>query len=154
MDNVEALRNVAPAMPDTFDNRQEDNWRVQFAIADLCSGVEDWGDKARAAAVKIEKASDSRTVTSRLLAAIEAVFDSIEDDAIGSEDLCEKLAADPESEWAEWGKTRKPITQHQLARMLKEHRIYPDQVRPKTLGGRQIRGYQRSSFEDAWSRYL
>jgi putative DNA primase/helicase len=166
MDNVEALRNVAPAMPDTFDNRLEDNWRLQFAIADLCSGVEDWGDKARAAAVKVEKASDSRTVTTRLLAAIKAVFDSIRDekndDAIGSQELCDRLAADPESECAEWGKSRKPITQNALARMLKDHamgasgddKIRPDQVRPKTLGGRQIRGYQRSWFEDAWARYL
>ena len=155
MDDAEALRSAEPSMPDGFENRRGDNWRLQFAIADLCSGAENWGDKARDAAKRIEKGSDSSTVTARLLAAIKAIFDSMDDDAIGSENLCEKLAADPGSEWAEWGKARKPITQHQLARMLKEHRIYPDQVRPKALGGqKQVRGYARSWFEDAWSRYL
>jgi hypothetical protein len=153
MDNVEALKSAVPSMPDEFENRRADNWRLQFAIADLCSTAEDWGDKARDAANGIEKGSDSLTATARLLVAIKTILDSIEDDAISSESLCEKLAADPGSEWAEWGKSRKPITQNQLARMLKGHRIYPDQVRPKTLGGRQIRGYLRSSFEDAWSRY-
>jgi putative DNA primase/helicase len=153
MDNEEALRNAGPSMPDGFENRRADNWRLQFAIADLCSGVEDWGDKARAAAVKIEAGNDSSTATVRLLAAIKTIFDSNDDDAIGSQDLCTKLAADG-SEWAEWGKARQPITQNQLARMLKEHRIYPDQVRPKAHWGKQVRGYARSWFEDAWSRYL
>src|SRR5262249_15507148 len=103
LDNAEALRDVTPSMPEQFDNRLEDNWRLQFAIADLCSGVEDWGQKARAAAVKIEGASDSRTAGARLLAAIKATFDSIGDDAAGSEELCNTLASDPDAEWAEWG---------------------------------------------------
>jgi putative DNA primase/helicase len=154
MDSVDALRDAKPSMPNGFENRRADNWRLQFKIADLCSGVEDWGDKARAAAVKIESNSDSRTTTAQLLAAIKAVFDNIGDDAIGSQELCDALVADPSSEWAEWGKSRKPITQHQLARMLKTHSIHPDQVRPKALGGKQARGYHRSWFEDAWSRYL
>jgi hypothetical protein len=154
MDSVNALRDAKPSMPDRFENRRADNWRLQFAIADLCSGAEDWGDKARAAAVKVESSSDSRTMTAQLIAAIKDVFDSTGDDAVGSQELCDGLAADPGSEWAEWGKSRKPITQHQLARMLKAHRIYPDQVRPKAHGGKQVRGYHRSWFEDAWSRYL
>ncbi len=152
LDNAEALRNAEPSMPDGFDNRREDNWCVQFAIADLAG--EDWGDKVRAAAVEIESTSDSRTAGSQALAAIKTIFDSIEDDAIGSEELCHKLAADPDSEWAEWGKSRKPITQAQLARLLKPFGIFPDRVRPSRLGGEQIRGYHRSWFEDAWERYL
>jgi hypothetical protein len=115
LDNVEKLRSVAPSMPDTFDNRRVDNWHLQFAIADLCSGGEDWGDKARLAAIKIEGGSDSRTVTALLLAAIKIVFDNTEDDAVGSQELCDTLAADQGSEWAEWGKSRKPITQAQLS---------------------------------------
>ena len=49
---------------------------------------------------------------------------------------------------------RKPITQVQLKNMLKPFGIGPDQVRPKRLGGKQLRGYRRSWFEDAWERYL
>jgi hypothetical protein len=154
LDNVEKLRSVAPSMPDTFDNRRADNWRLQFAIADLCHGGEGWGDKARLAGIKIEGGSDSRTVTALLLAAIKVVFDNTEDDAVGSQELCNALAADEGSEWAEYGKSRKAISQAQLARLLKNHGIRPGQVRPKARGGQQVRGYQRSWFEDAWGRYL
>jgi hypothetical protein len=150
LDNADALRGAKPLMPGQFDNRREDNWRVQLAIADLAG--EDWGELARAAAVKIESSTDSRTSTVLLLAAIKIIFENI--DAISSQELCSKLAADEGSEWAEWGKSRKPITQNQLARMLKTHGIHPDQVRPKALGGKQARGYHRSWFEDAWERYL
>ena len=41
MDNADALK-VEVSMPPNFDNRRADNWRLLFAIADLCSGVEDW----------------------------------------------------------------------------------------------------------------
>jgi hypothetical protein len=153
MDNVDTLRAAKPSMPE-FLNRRADNWRLLFAIADLCVGPEDWGERARTAAGKIESGADSRTASTLALAAIKAIFDSSGNDAIGSEDLCAKLAADPNSEWAEWGKSCKPITQNQLARLLKGHGIRPDQVRPEALGGKQIRGYQRAMFEDAWARYL
>jgi Protein of unknown function (DUF3631)/CHC2 zinc finger len=152
LDNAEALRGGAPEMPEVFENRRGDNWRVQFAIADLAGA--DWGEQARAAAVKIESGADSRSQTALLLEAIHIIFESIKDEAIGSQELCDKLAADPGSDWAEWGRSRKPISQNQLARMLKPHGVHPDQVRPKALQGKQIRGYHRSWFEDAWARYL
>jgi putative DNA primase/helicase len=152
MDNEHALRDAKPSMPEEFDNRRADNWRVMLAIADLCSGVEDWGDKARAAASAIECATDTRTTGVRLLAVIKTAFDQVEDggDAIGSEDLVTKLTADSASEWHEW-RSGKPITQAQLARLLKPFRIFPEQVR---IGGRQVRGYLRARFADAWQRYL
>jgi hypothetical protein len=157
LDNADTLRGAKPSMPGHFDNRRADNWTVLLAIADLAG--EDWGDKARAAAVKVEGNSDTRTVTVLLLAAIRQVFDGDEDnkrcDAISSQQLCERLAADLGSEWAEWGRARKPISQKQLANMLKEHRIRPGQVRAAMLGKeQQIRGYYRWQFEDAWSTYL
>jgi hypothetical protein len=74
LDNEDALRAATPAMPEGFDNRRADNWRIMLAIADLCSGAEEWGDKARAAAIKIEGASDTRTANVRALAAIKAIF--------------------------------------------------------------------------------
>jgi putative DNA primase/helicase len=36
MDNADILREATPTM-DAFFNRSADNWRLQFAIADLCS---------------------------------------------------------------------------------------------------------------------
>jgi len=100
IDNVSALRAAKPSMPETFDNRRADNWRIQLAIADLAGG--DWGEKARLAAIKVEGSSDTRTVGVRLLAAIKTIFDQIEDgqEAIRSQELVEMLTADASSEWA------------------------------------------------------
>lgn len=137
-------------MPDELQNRRHDNWRLMIRISDLCSGVEDFGDKARAAAIKIEGKADSRTASARALAACKTVFESVKDDAIGSEELIEKITADPNSEWAEW-KAGKPITQMQLARLLKPYGISPEPVR---IGTRQVRGYLRAHFIEAWERYL
>jgi hypothetical protein len=159
LDNQDTLREAQPAIPESLLNRRDDNWKIQFAIADLSGG--DWGDKARAAAVKIETGSDNRTASARVLAAIKAVFDTISSDlfekdpAISSEDLIQHLTADPASEWTEWGKASKPITQRQLARLLKPYGIAPEPVRIKGRQGlRQVRGYLRERFTEAWERYL
>jgi hypothetical protein len=56
--------------------------------------------------------------------------------------------AGPFSEW----KNGKPITQAQLARVLKPFPIAPIKIR--LPGGGTLQGYMRSQFEDAWERYL
>jgi hypothetical protein len=67
LDNQDTLREVKPAIPDELLNRRGDNWKLQLAIADLCDGAEEFGAKARAAAVRIETGSDSRTASARAL---------------------------------------------------------------------------------------
>jgi hypothetical protein len=149
MDSENALRDVSPSMPGELRNRKGDNWRILLAIADLAGG--DWGEQARAAARVIEAGADSRTANVRLLASIQTVFIEIEakrDEEISSADLIGKLTADPNSEWAEW-KYGKPLSQKQLANMLKPYGVAPDKV-----GDRDVRGYRWWQFEDAWERYL
>jgi hypothetical protein len=118
MDNEDKLANAEPPIPAELENRYTDNWRLQLAIADLCSGAEEWGDQARAAAIKLERASDNTTTSARLLAAILKATEDVTDDAIGSQQLIDKLTAHPDSEWAEW-RHGKAISQAQLARLLK-----------------------------------
>jgi hypothetical protein len=157
MDNEEVLRTATVAMPEGFENRRGDNWQVQFAIADLAG--EDWGEQARAAAVKIEAGSDSRTVNTRALADIRTIFYPKDDNGIALEplerissaDLVAQLCAYPDSPWSEW-KAGKPITQAQLARVLKPFGIAPEGIR--LPNGATPRGYVRSQFTDAWDRYL
>jgi Protein of unknown function (DUF3631) len=69
---------------------------------------------------------------------------------ISSADIVSELAAYADSPWAEW-KGGKPITQAQLARLLKPHGIAPQLIR---LPSGVMRGYQRAQFEDMWERYL
>jgi hypothetical protein len=149
MDNADTLDAAEISMPLQFDNRRADNWRDLFAIADLGSGVEDWGDKARIAAGKLEGESDATSATVRLLAAFKVIMGDAE--GIWSEDLIGKLTADKTSEWSEW-KNGKPITEQQVARLLKPHHIFPKQVRID--GQPQRRGYLRAWFIEAWKRYL
>jgi hypothetical protein len=160
--NADALRFAKPKMPAGFDNRRADNWGVLLAIADLCSGAEDWGDKARLAAKKIEGASDVTSIGARLLADIKRIFDEDGCEVILSATLVSRLKEDAEAPWAEWNKG-KGLTQNSLAVLLgggggrgRATRggfgIRSDTVHSsKDVQGK---GYKRSQFEDAWERYL
>jgi putative DNA primase/helicase len=160
LDNAETLRGVMPNMPEDFDNRCADNWGAQFAIADLAGG--DWGDKARVAAIKIERTSESRSTNADVLADTLAIFFPHDDggetsialeplDHVSSVDLAARLCTYPDSPWCEW-KGGKPITAAQLARVLKPFGISPEVIR--IPGGGTIRGYRRGQFEEAWERHL
>jgi putative DNA primase/helicase len=160
-DNEDALRDAKPSMPDTFDNRRADNWRVMLGIADLAGG--DRGDQARLAASKLEGASDTSSIGARLLADIKRVFDEDGRECILSAVLVERLKEDPEQPWAEWGRSNKGLTQNSLAVLLgggggrgrgsrggfgiRSVDVHPS----RDVHGK---GYQRSQFEDAWARYL
>jgi hypothetical protein len=150
MDNEETLRSASPTMPEELANRRADNWRLQLAIADLCSGVEDFGDKARTAATTIESKADNRTASVRALAACKEVFDAKGAEVLFSEDLIAELTKNEDAEWSEW-RNGKPITQAQLARLLKHHDIIPERVK---VGELRKRGYVRAWFVEAWETYL
>jgi hypothetical protein len=162
MDNTDVLRDVKVAMPDQFRNRRSDNWRVLLAIADLCSGAEDWGDKARFAAVKLEGASDVTSIGVRLLADIKRVFEAGGCDAILSATLVTNLKEDEEAPWSDWNHG-KGLTQNSLAVLLgggggrgRGSRggfgIRSCDVHlPGDIHGK---GYKRGQFEEAWARYL
>jgi Protein of unknown function (DUF3631) len=162
LDNADALTEAQPkvAMPDGFINRRADNWRLQFAIADLCG--DDWGEKARETALKLDKASDIASLGVRLLADIKRIFDETGADCIRSVTLVEKLKADEEAPWAEYN-YGKGLTANSLAAILgggggrsRGKRggfgIYSDTVHPKDE--KHGSGYKRTQFTDAWLRYL
>jgi hypothetical protein len=146
LDGGDQLKDAEPQMPDNFQNRLGDNYRLMFAIADLAGG--DWPEQARMAAQRLAKAVDTTSRNVRLLAAIREIIS--ERDAISSADLLAALTADDDSEWREW-KAGKPLTAKQLSSVLSNYGIAPG--RP-VINGRQQRGYSRSSFQDAWERYL
>jgi hypothetical protein len=159
-DNAGKLRDAKPAMPEGFDNRRADNWRVMFATADLAG--EDWADEARLAARQIEGASDTSSTGVRLLADIKRIFEENRCDSILSAVLVERLEEDPEAPWAEWGRG-KGLTPNSLAVLLgggggrgRGSRggfgIRSQDVRPSP--GVHGKGYKRSQFEEVWARYL
>ena len=146
-DHAEEVGASDPEMPTGVFNRVADNWRGLLAIADAAGG--DWPERARKALKEMKAASDDESNITMLLADIEVIF--AEKDSLPSADLVEALVEIESRPWAEFGKSRKPITQNRLARLLRPLGIVPDNVR---VGGKVPKGYQRHQFKDAWERYL
>jgi putative DNA primase/helicase len=150
-DNADRLRRAEPSLPQGFENRRAANWRLLLAIADLAG--DEWGRKARTAAERIAGTTVSDSVGTELLADIKKAFDSTASaECILSRQLIELLIADPEGRWCEWGRDRKPITQKQLAGLLREFHIISTTIHPADQA--HGKGYRRLDFEDAWRRYL
>jgi len=128
-------------------NRNADNWRPLFAIADLVGA--DWPQRIREAAALLMP-RESESVGPMLLADIRAGFDEKNTDRLASGELCEVLGVMEGRPWAEW-KAGKPLTPNQLARLLKSFGVAPETMR---VGSRTAKGYLRHQFGDAWERYL
>ena len=147
-DNFDKLRDPEPEIPDSLDDRAADNWRPLLAIADLAG--DDWPRRAREAACLLSgEGHDATSISVELLADIYRAFG--DEPALRSVDLVARLAADPERPWIEW-KDRKPITQRQLADLLRPFEITSETVHIPGL--KDAMGYKRVRFEEAWEAYL
>ena len=134
-------------MPTTLHGRAADNWRPLIAIADLAG--ERWAERARGIAVKLNAEQVEETVGVMLLEDIRAYFEEPGKDECNSADLVAWLVDKEDRPWWEW-KAGKPLTQRQLARLLEPFGISPKQI----WKGRNLRGYEKGQFSDAFTRYL
>jgi putative DNA primase/helicase len=151
-DNAEAVASVEPEMPAGLYNRAADNWRPLLAIATVAGG--DWlarGHKAALASAGADVDEVSRLEL--LLGDARDVFDGLtsDTDRISSAHLIEKLCEIVPRPWGEYGKRKKPLTQNQLARLLKPLGIVPQVLR---IGAETPSGYFRHQFKEAWERFL
>jgi putative DNA primase/helicase len=149
-DNAVALGDAKPEQPPGFHNRAGANWRLLFAIADQAGG--DWPKRARQAAVTLSRQNAEPSQGRRLLAALREIFANR--DKIPSAEVVKLLAADPNAEWCEFHGRGSPITQRQLAVLLREYEIYPVAVHPTKRSDKTLNGYRRAQFADAWARFL
>ena len=135
-------------IPDALNDRAADSWEPLVAIAELASG--EWPERARLAAVALSGEDEVEFSTGmRLLADIRDGFDSQAVDHLSTADLLTYLQDLEESPWGDW--YGKPLTPRGLARLLDPYRVSPILRR---VEGTRRRGYFRSEFEDAWTRYL
>jgi len=147
-DNFEKLVDPDPDIPEVLNDRAADNWRPLLTIADLAGSR--WPQRAREAACLLSgDGHESSSINVELLADIKAAFGDKE--AMSSADLVAALVADPERPWAEWRRGR-PLTQRQLARLLKPFCVIPQTVH--IPGFKDAKGYIRIAFEEAWVAYL
>jgi hypothetical protein len=150
-DNLNSLRLANPDTPEQLHDRAADAWSPLLAIADAAGG--NWSRRARRAAVVLTNAAAGgiETELETLLTDIKIAFDTKATDRLASEELVEFLRSLVDRPWPEF-KNEKPITQAQLARLVKKFGVSSGSIRLND--GRTPKGYYRSSFEDAFERYL
>jgi Protein of unknown function (DUF3631) len=147
-DHTEQLRKAVPTMPAGFYNRTRMNWWMLFAIAELAG--EKAAMQARTAAQTIENTKDKNYVSlgTTLLSDLREIFGK--SNVLFSRDIIRALVEDPEKPWATY-RRGKPLTERQLAYLLKEYGVKPNTVQDEF--GR-AKGYERKQFIEVWERYL
>ncbi|WP_226361562.1 DUF3631 domain-containing protein [Pseudonocardia sp. ICBG1142] len=141
-----ALEQAAPAMP--VEDRAADTWEPLVAIADHAGG--DWPDRARAAIIALlGEAYDNDQGSERVRLLIDCHAALADLQAIPSKLLLERLRADPDAPWSEFGGPA-GLTIRKLGLMLADFGIRSTTLR-FTEG--QMKGYRCVDFSDAWHRY-
>jgi HPt (histidine-containing phosphotransfer) domain-containing protein len=146
-DHRPRLSAAEPAVPESLSDRAADNWRPLFAIADEAGS--EWGRLAREAAQALAPSGNELALSERLLRDIGPILASTNADRLSSEELVSGLVGLEGSPWAEWHGSR-PLSKHQLARLLRPFGIQPATIR---IGDATAKGYLASQFEDALLRY-
>ncbi len=149
LDASSAIAAARPALPDSLNDRAQDNWEPLFAIADHAGG--EWPESARRAAIKLSGiASEESSPAAELLADIREAFDNSHTQKLFTADLLQALTDDDLKPWATYNRG-KPMSPAQLARKLREYKIEPRTIR---CGTTTKKGFERKWFEDAFNRYL
>ena len=161
IDHADVLRRADPDMGSLF-NRDADNWRPLFAIADLAG--KEWAARIRKIAKDAVAQKAEQSTLDKLLANIQWIFDGCPDkegdkegkptttptDRMASAQMVEHLVKIEGAPWAEY-KGGKPITPGTLARLLGRLNILSETIR---FGSTTAKGYYHDHFKDAFARHL
>lgn len=147
-DYQEQVRLARPILPESLNDRQQDNWEPLLAIAE-CAGSE-WLDRANRVALKLPASDKTISVSNELLADIQEVFETKRVHKISTADLINALTEDTEKSWATYNRG-KPLSAKQLANKLRDYGVCSKTIR---LGYETIKGYELNQFSDAFDRYL
>jgi hypothetical protein len=139
-----------PEMPESVTDRAADVWEALLIVADQAGGH--WPESARVAAVtavtELSHARQSLGVT--LLRDLRTIFNRTGAERFVTDQLITNLKEIDQGIWAVIRKGE-PIDARRLASLLRKYGIEP---KPQRDGTRVFKGYARTQFEDAWSRYL
>lgn len=147
-DYRDQVRLARPPLPQSLNDRAQDNWEPLLAIA-LSAGNE-WLQLGTSAALKLSGSeSAAQTVGTELLADIREIFGA-DRDRITTAELIRLLCADEEKPWATFNRGQ-AISPRQVAKRLREYGILSHTIR---LGIETAKGYTLEQFREAFSRYL
>jgi putative DNA primase/helicase len=153
-DNAKAFEHAPLEDINGLNDRAADNWEPLIQIAKLAGG--DWPEHATKAALALSGSVDGMgedSIRIELRKDIRLIFEQLEGDdrdRLTSHRLVDKLVEMEDRPWPEF-KRGKPISNTQVARLLKPFGIRPKVVR---IGNATPRGYTLAAFMDAFSRYL
>ena len=140
------LEKAEPDMP--VEDRAADTWEPLVAVADHAGAH--WPDRARAAVLVLTtEAADNGDISTRVRLLIDCRTAFYDHDAIPTAVLLERLRRDPEAPWGDYGPSG--LTAMKLGKLLREYDIHSANIRFPGLG--QAKGYHRTDFTDAWTRY-
>lgn len=130
-----------PDLP--VDDRAADLWEPLVRVADLAGGQ--WPKLAREAAeALVDSAAEDDTARSTNLQLLEDIKAVFVDEFMQSDDLCSKLRQLQESPWEQFD-----LNRWKLGRRLREY-----EIKTRHSDDKKMRGYHRSDFADAFTRYL
>jgi hypothetical protein len=143
----DAASTAFPVMPEGITDRDADVWEPLLAIAELAGG--DWPARARVAAVTLVTLSKESTPSLgvKLLQDVRTIMGDAEQ--LPTREVLDKLHSLEESPWGDL--RGKPLDDRGLARRLSPYGIKPTTIR---VLASTSKGYRRTDFHDAWSRYL
>jgi hypothetical protein len=138
---------LKPAKVPELDPRGNQIWRILLRIADLAGGH--WPARARTAAVELSGATRVEHDGSPSVQLLNHIRDIFRDERMLCSELVHALN-DDELPYGGWN-AGDGLTTRELGRKLAPFRIKSKTIR---IGDNRGYGYERTQFEDAWSRYL
>jgi len=148
-DYSDRVRQARPPLPNSLNDRAQDNWEPLLAIAMTAS--DEWLKIGTAAALKLSGGEgESQTLGTELLSDIQEIFEEKQVDRIATAELIKALCADDEKTWSTYNRGL-PIKPRQLANKLKGYGIQSKTIR---IGFDTAKGYEKNQFAEAFSRYI
>jgi hypothetical protein len=157
----EEIECADPQLPEALSDRDQDNWRPLFAIAQ-CAGP-DWAERAKQAALKISaNRTDVESISDDLLKDLRDILEAHDAKLratpnankslryIATEDLLEALIQCEDSDWARYSRGEQ-LTSKQLAKLLAPYGLRPKTVRIRE--GMTPKGYEIAMLREVITRY-
>ena len=150
-DHLKEIEAADPELPDFMGDREQDIWECLLKVGQIIS--QETYEELVKAAKSLQGEDEDNAPQIQLLRDLKVIISKY--DQVFSETLCRELWAMEDRQWPEY-RNGKPITQNQLARLLKNFQL-PDglPLRPRKIriGEDTKQGYRAKWFEKLFETY-
>lgn len=148
-DNAETIALSDAEPPECGDDRRRDNWTPLARIAEALGGP--WPDRAMVAYAAAGRNDDDGAEPAGVLLMTDMIeiFARRGAERLPAREMLAELLILEERPWSGWARGR-PITSHQIARLLRPFGIKSKNMR---IGGEQGKAYDRQELVATFSRY-